>query len=100
MDEIPGHYLSEITGKKYDKLEYTNHGRGGEVYCKNVGWRMDIPEDEYPYLIIDDPKPKLNYTITPNYDFEVIREIKRCPFRSEREKTEVFVVFYRIKNTK
>ena len=98
MDEIPGHYLSEVTGKKYDKHKFTNHGRGGEAYCKNIGWRDDLPEDEYPYLIIDDLIPDTGFIPSEMYG-DIIRETKRCPF-SSTEKEDIFCVFYTIERNK
>lgn len=50
---IPGFYISEKTGKKYCKEEYTNHGWGG-----NKRGFKDLPHDEYPYIIVDYKKEK------------------------------------------
>lgn len=37
-------YVSEISGNKYSKEEYINHGYGGTKHGLK-----DLPEDEYPY---------------------------------------------------
>lgn len=43
----PMFYKSEKTGKEYPYDEYSNHGQGG-IYR---GF-LDLPIDEYPYLVI------------------------------------------------
>ena len=88
MDDFDSYYLSEVTGKKYPKYLYINHGWGG---IKGV--YKDLPLDEYPYTEINPKRNKIE--ITPNYDFKVIKETLRCPFKST-EKEDVFCVFYKI----
>lgn len=48
------YYVSDVTGNRYDKEEYANHGYGGRRYCMNLGWREDLPHDEYPYSEIEE----------------------------------------------
>ena len=89
MDIIPGKYVSQVTGKEYDKEVYINHGYGGFK-----GRFMDLPTDEYPYLIVDDPKKEAGVILSEKYG-DIIKETNRCPFQST-EKEDIFCVFYRI----
>ena len=47
MKGKPKYHKSTVTGNMYDYMEYTNHGYGGVKH----GY-MDLPKDEYPYLLI------------------------------------------------
>lgn len=87
MDEDDGYYLSEVTGKKYPKYLYANHGYGG----MKGKWK-DLPHDEYPYLEIDPPKEQPKF-FPKGPERTISRVTKRCPF-SSTEKEDIFCVFY------
>lgn len=89
----PVFYVSDVTGNKYLVEEYANHGRGGEAYCKNLGWRKDLPHDEYPYStecryeenpLSATPSPE-NY---PDYERRYIRDEINSTEEDEINSTE------------
>lgn len=47
MKGRPKYYMSTVTSNKYDYKDYINHGYGGIKH----GY-IDLPKDEYPYLLI------------------------------------------------
>tara|TARA_R110000868_G_scaffold76573_5_gene220155 strand:- start:2223 stop:2900 length:678 start_codon:yes stop_codon:yes gene_type:complete len=46
--ENEAYYVSDVTGTKYPKDNYHNHGWGGLKYGKK-----DLPHDEYPYSVVE-----------------------------------------------
>lgn len=73
------YYLSKVTGNRYSKNEYLNHGKGG-VYR---GFK-DLPKDEYPYMI------EREDDLISSYIEDVIREfIKLKSIKSEPTLTDV-----------
>jgi len=78
--EDESYYVSDVTGNKYPKDEYHNHGWGGIKYNFK-----DLPHDEYPYSVVE-PNIKSDEELLVEYMREVFSILKEREVPSKYDK--------------